>query len=254
MQNVFMVMSDIDQSIHDPAANNLREFAYMGQGEPGFSYTQLRQAIRVTDQAMYLLNQKVYRHILATSGVVEMVDALIFDLQNNFFGETRVTFHYSLHATQRRTDVMPINELYDFKDIIRRLPILQNLTGEKPCVGVLIFKDYCNKNNPQHYYTNEDEIERMANLLNPEICRISLCEFNPCDNIGTNSVVSHDEASRLVKKLEIKGFEVKLFASFGKQENTACGLLGGTMPDQPADETILSRYSKASSIIETIHN
>lgn len=254
MQNVFMVMSDIDQSTHDPASSNLREFAYMGQGEPGFSYTQLRQAIRITDQAMHFLNQKVYRHILATSGVVEMVDALIYDLENNFFGETRVTFHYSLHATQNRTDIMPINELYNFKDIIRRLPTLQKLTGEKPCVGVLIFKDYCNKNNPQHYYTNEEEIERMADLLDPDVCRISLCEFNPCDNTGTNAVVSPSEASRLVEKLEKRRFQVKLFASFGRQENTACGLLGGTIPDQPADETILSRYSRTSSIIETVCN
>ncbi|MEA4855416.1 MAG: hypothetical protein AAGU21_19185 [Solidesulfovibrio sp.] len=254
MQNIFMVMSDIDQPVNDPVLNNLREFAYMGQGEPGFSYTQLRQAIRITDQAMRFLKQRVHRHIVATSGVVEMVDALICDLKNNFFEDTRVTFHYSLHATQHRTDVMPINTLYDFKDIVKRLPALQKLTGEKPCVGVLIFKDYCNRDNPQHYSTNEEEIQRMADLLDPEVCRISLCEFNPCDNIGTNAAVSPAEASRLVEKLEERGFQVKLFASFGQQENTACGLLGGTMPDQLADEAILSRYIRASSLIETVCN
>ncbi len=254
MQNIFMVMSDMDKPTDDPVANNLREFAYMGQGEPGFSYTQLRQAIRITDQAMQFLKQKVFRHIVATCGVVEMVDSLIDDLKNNFFKDTRVTFHYSLHATQRRGDVMPINAIYNYRDIVKRLPILQKLTGEKPCVGVLLFKDYCNKNNPKHYYTNEEEIERISELLDPDVCRISLCEFNQCDNVGINTAVSPEEASRLVQKFENKGFQVKLFASFGQQENTACGLLGGTMPDQLADDAVLARYSRASSIIETICN
>ena len=254
MQNVFMVLSDMENTDGAPVAANPREFAYMGQGEPGFSYTQLRQAVRITNQAMHSLGQKVFRHILATCGVVEMVDALIHDLESGYYGGTRVTFHYSLHATQRRGDVMPIDTIYSHKEIIKRLPRLRELTGEKPCVGVLMFKDYCNGDNPRHYFTNEEEIERIASLLDPGVCRISLCEFNQCDNVGTNADVSPEEASFLVKKLEDRGFQVKLFASFGKQENTACGLLGGTAPDQRADGSVWSRYSQASSIIESACN
>ena len=251
MQNVFMVMSDLDRFAGDPGASNLREFAYMGQGEPGFSYTQLRQAVRITDGAMNLLGQKVFRHILATCGVVEMVDALIHDLENDFFNGTRVTFHYSLHATQRRGEVMPIETIYSHKEIIKRLPRIQALTGEKPCVGVLMFKNYCNGAAPKHYYTNAEEIERIADLLDPGVCRISLCEFNQCDNVGTNDEVSPEEAAGLVQKLEDRGFQVKLFASFGKQENTACGLLGGTEPDRRADAPLWERYAQAASIIES---
>lgn len=251
MQNVFMVMADMERFSDDPGTGNLREFAYMGQGEPGFSYTQLRQAVSITDRAMESLGQKVFRHILATCGVVEMVDALIHDLENNFFNGTRVTFHYSLHATQRRSEVMPIEAIYSHKEIIKRLPRIQELTGEKPCVGVLLFKDYCNGEAPKHYSTNDDEIERIAALLNPEVCRISLCEFNQCDNVGTNDEVTPEEAARLVQKLEDRGFEVKLFASFGKRENTACGLLGGTAPDRSLDEPMRQRYATAASIIES---
>ena len=251
MQNVFMVMSDLDRFSDDPEAGNLREFAYMGQGEPGFSYTQLRQAVKITDRSMKSLNQKVFRHILATCGVVEMVDALIHDLENDYFEGTRVTFHYSLHATQRRGEVMPIETIYSHREIIKRLPRIQELTGEKPCVGVLMFKDYCHADTPKHYCTNEEEIDRIASLLDPEVCRISLCEFNQCDNVGSNAEVSPEEAARLVRQLEGKGFQVKLFASFGKQENTACGLLGGTAPDQRDDPAIQARYLHASSIIES---
>lgn len=249
LQNVFMVLSDLERCAGDPSENNLREFAYMGQGEPGFAYTQLRQAVKITDAAMNALSQKVFRHILATCGVVEMVDALIHDLESGYFGGTRVTFHYSLHATQRRGEVMPIETLYSHREIIKRLPRLQALTGEKPCVGILMFKDYCNGNSPRHYYTNEEEIERVARLLDPNVCRISLCEFNQCDNVGTNAEVTPEEAARLVQLLEDKGFQVKLFASFGKQENTACGLLGGTGPDEKADERVMGRYARACSLV-----
>ena len=254
MQNVFMVMSDMERFAEAPEWGNLREFAYMGQGEPGFSYTQLRQAMRITDRAMDMLGQDVFRHILATCGVVEMADAFIHDLENNFFQGTRVTFHYSLHATQRRKEVMPIETMYSHKEIIKRLPRIQELTGEKPCVGVLMFKDYCHGDSPQHYSTNEEEIERIARLLDPEECRISLCEFNPCDNVGTNGEVSPEEASRLVTQLEDKGFQVKLFASFGKQENTACGLLGGTAPGQNVDTSMQKRYLRAGAIIDAACN
>lgn len=254
MQNVFMVMSDLDRYADKPGSGNLREFAYMGQGEPGFSYTQLRQAVRITDRAMSSLGQKVFRHILATCGVVEMVDALIHDLESNFYNGTRVTFHYSLHATQRRMDVMPIDSIYSHKEIIKRLPRIRELTGEKPCVGVLMFKDYCNGDAIKNYHTNEKEIVRIADLLDPEVCRISLCEFNQCDNVGTNAEVSPEEAACLVKKLEERGFQVKLFASFGKQENTACGLLGGTAPDQEADDIMRARYSMAAGLIDSAYN
>ena len=254
MQNVFMVLSDLERFANDQGVGNLREFAYMGQGEPGFSYTQLRQAVKITDRTMKTLGQKVFRHILATCGVVEMVDALIHDLTNDYFESTRVTFHYSLHATQRRGDVMPIETIYSHKEIINRLPRLRDLTGEKPCVGVLMFKDYCNGSNPQHYCTNEEEIERISCLLDPNVCRISLCEFNQCDNVGTNAEVSPEEADRLAQRLKDKGFEVKLFASFGKQENTACGLLGGTAPEREADGQVWERYSRASSLIDSASN
>ncbi len=253
LQNVFMVLTDMARDANNPVASNPREFAYMGQGEPGFSYTQLRRAVRITDGVMQSLGQKVFRHILATCGVVEMVDALIDDLESGFYKGTRVTFHYSLHATQRRAEVMPIDEVYGYKRIIDRLPKIFELTGEKPCVGMLLFKDYCNGEKPRHYSTNEEEIDRLTALLDPKVCRISLCEFNPCDNVGTNGEVTPEEAAGLVQRLEDRGFQVKLFASFGKQENTACGLLGGTEPDVPADAGTLAAWEKARKLIETVY-
>lgn len=249
LQNVFMVLSDMEQT-GQAAASNPREFAYMGQGEPGYSYPQLREAIRITDKAMCALGQKVHRHLLATCGVTEMIDAFMSDLENNYFNGTRVTFHYSLHATRDRASVMPIENMYSYRNVIQRLPRLCELTGEKPCVGVLLFKNYRNGNSPQTHSTDMKEIENIAAELDPAVCRISLCEFNPCDSVGVNGEISQAEAAQLTAMLEDRGFEVKLFASFGRQENTACGLLGGAAPDIRADDQILERYHRALAIID----
>ena len=251
MQNVFMVMSDIDNNADSTVSSNMREFAYMGQGEPGFSYPQLRQAIKITDKVMQKLDQQVFRHIVATCGIVEMVDALIYDLEEGFYDGTRVTFHYSLHATINRNSVMPINGIYEHQKIINRLPRIHDLTGEKPCVGVLLFKNFVAGADSDPCSTDIDEIDRIADLLDPSVCRISLCEFNPSDAIGRNDIVTQAEATALVNRLEDRGFQVKLFASFGRQEDTACGLLGGTEPDEFADQAFLQRYKNAKHYINS---
>ena len=108
-QNVLMVLLDM-KSKDKESWQKEREFAYMGQGEPGYSYTQLRQAIKITDCVLQKLGQNTYRHIISTSGIDEMLMALAHDLETHYF-ETRVTVHYSLHGTRWRSKVMPINML-----------------------------------------------------------------------------------------------------------------------------------------------
>lgn len=60
-QNIFMVLSDIYCEDHPELHNKKREFAYMGQGEPGYSYSQVRMAIELTNTVMRELNQQVFR-------------------------------------------------------------------------------------------------------------------------------------------------------------------------------------------------
>ncbi len=251
LQNILMVLSDMENYEQGTVASNLREFAYMGQGEPGFAYPQLRRAIKITNAALHSLGQEVFRHIIATCGVPDMVDAYIDDVRHDFFEGTRTTFHFSLHATEQRDLMMPINVMYNYKEILARLPILHELTQEKPCVGVLLFKNYTH-GECKNYTTDLEEIQRVAAVLDPKVCRISLCEYNTCDCAGTNEQVQPEEAQAYVDYLRNAGFEVKLFASFGKQENTACGLLGGTYPDFPTDEALQERYERAKKIIASV--
>lgn len=104
-QNVFMVLCDIHCSDHPDLAVSQREFAYMGQGEPGFSYGEIREAIQITNRVMDELGQTVFRHIIATSGVPQMIKAYTNDIKHNFFS-SRTTMHFSLHGTTSRNYII----------------------------------------------------------------------------------------------------------------------------------------------------
>lgn len=234
-QNIFMVLTDLYCSDHENIRTNYREFAYMGQGEPGYSYAQVREAIRITDKAMKELNQQVYRHIVATSGVPEMIAAYKDDMRNHSF-ENRVTMHFSLHATQSREFIMPINKQYPYKLVINQLQDIIDITGEKPCVGIMLFNQFVPKGQREAYSNNISQMESIANDLDPSRVRISLCEFNSSIDTGESDSYTYEESMALKDVFEKRGFEVKLFSSFGREKDAACGTLGGKLPDYPIGE------------------
>lgn len=228
-QNVFMVLTDMHCSDHPDLTLRQREFAYMGQGEPGYSYTQVRLAIEMTNRIMEDLGQKVYRHIFATCGVHEAIGKYIEDIENYF--TKPVTLHFSLHATEQRDMLMPINTLYSYKDCIEKVNEVYDVTGEKPCIGIMLFKDY-KANNRDFIYTNSyQNVAKILKELNPQKCRISFCEYNGSGDLCTWGEYPEEEAKPLVKLANKMGFEAKLFSSFGKEKQTACGMLGGKSPD-----------------------
>lgn len=115
-----MVLTDMYCTDHPELVNKEREFAYMGQGEPGFSYCQVRMAIELTNSIMRELNKKVYRHVFATCGIPEAIKNYADDLKH-FYSE-KVTLHFSLHATSRRSQIMPIDSIYSFDESIKATP------------------------------------------------------------------------------------------------------------------------------------
>lgn len=229
-QNVFMVLTDLYCNDHPNLKYNAREFAYMGQGEPGYSYIQVREAIRITNNVMRALNQKVYRHIIATSGIPELVTSYLDDIKNHTF-DSRVTFHFSLHATENRNYIMPINSLYPYEDILKKLPEVYNITGEKPCIGILMFKNYTPKSETFAYSNDYDTMSRIADIIDSNTMRVSLCEFNAADDTGKADFWNEEESYRLKNIFEERSIESKLFSSFGKEKFAACGTLGGKQPD-----------------------
>lgn len=247
-QNVFMVLTDLNCSDHENLKTNSREFAYMGQGEPGYSYTQVREAIRITDRVMKDLNQNVYRHIVATSGVPEMIAAYKGDMRHHSF-ESRVTMHFSLHATQGREIIMPINSQYSYRLVLNQLQEIYDITGEKPCIGIMLFNNFIPKGYNCSYSNNVSQMESIASELDPSKVRISLCEFNSSPDTGESNSYTYEESMALKNIFEKRGFEVKLFSSFGREKNAACGTLGGKQPDHSIGNKWKSLEKKADELV-----
>lgn len=231
-QNVFMVLADMNCSDHPELRNKSREFAYMGQGEPGFSYEQVRLAIELTNSIMRELNQTVTRHVFATCGVPNAIRRYTEDTQS-FYTE-RVTLHFSLHATQRRSELMPINNLYPYQKCIDELNKVYDISGEKPCVGIMLFNHFMVNVNSREYSNSISSVLNIIRELDPNKCRLSFCEYNPSPDYGSAEEYPQAISNSLLEIVREKGFEAKLFSSFGKEKLSACGMLGGKGPDHKA--------------------
>lgn len=216
-QNIFMVLTDLYCSEHPELATKKREFAYMGQGEPGYSYSQVRMAIELTNTVMRYLNQKVYRHIFATCGVPKSIFSYKKDIKDYF--TERVTLHFSLHATDNREIIMPIDSIYSFRDSINAMSDIVEISGEKPCVGILLFNHFRPKARNIEYTNSIEVIKNIMDSLDPKRFRLSFCEYNSSDEIGTSMIYPSEEAQRVLNAAIAIGFEAKLFYSFGHEKN-----------------------------------
>ncbi len=229
-QNIVMVLVDMHNNSHHNVITKKREFAYMGQGEPGYSYSQLRMAIKITDYVLNnILNQDVYRHIIATSGIPEMLYAVESDLKNDFY-DSRITIHYSLHAVKNRSLLMPIDKLYKFEDSVETLKNISNITKEKICLGVILFKNFKPKNITEEFSTDINTLKEILNLIDTDHFRFSFCEYNESMDVGMSKTFPTEEAEKINEYFKNNGYETKLFSSFGRNEQSACGMLAGKSP------------------------
>lgn len=232
LQNVFMVLTDMECTDHPELRNKMREFAYMGQGEPGLSYQQIRDAIEITNDAMKQLGQEVYRHVFATCGISEAIKQYKQDIKS--FYTQRVTLHLSLHSFSERDKLMPINRVYPIKEVIKEAEQIKEISGEKPCVGILLFNHFSKHGLIDNYTTDIDEFKLILKELDPNLFRISLCEYNPIKNLDNIDEYPLEQMTKLTSLAQDMGFETKLFSSYGREKSTACGMLGGKEPDHVA--------------------
>lgn len=247
-QNVFMVLTDMCCDDHPELRTKQREFAYMGQGEPGFSYLQVRTAIEITNSVMRELGQKVYRHIFATCGIPTAIQKYSKDIQH-FFTE-RVTLHFSLHATKQRETVMPIDRIFPYNESLSEISKIGDISNEKPCIGILLFNNFHPKGSNTVYSNSLEEVLSIIEELDSEKVRISLCEFNASPEVGDTSDYPVEEARKILESVRCCGFEAKLFSSFGQRELTACGLLGGKEPSRCASKKWIELDALANKLVE----
>ena len=80
---------------------------------------------------------------------------------------------------------MLINMSYPYKDCIAEINKVYEVTGEKPCVGILLFKDFTPNGKDFSYTNTYQNIAKILAELNPQKCRISFCEYNGSKDISS---------------------------------------------------------------------
>lgn len=228
LQNIFMAEYDANCPSFPQVRDNKREFAYMGQGEPGLNYPAVKQSILLTDCAMSMIDQTVSRYIISTCGISEFMPALIDDIKGGYY-KNKVTLHFSLHVIDDERDIlMPINKDYDYKEFINQCAKLRQFSNEKIGVGILMFNNFRigSKNSEAHTLTPE-KLEQILKMLDKDIFRIDLCDVNKT-SMGKQSPLRNEDAKKLCEVFGSMGFEGKTFSSFGDSEQSGCGMLDST--------------------------
>ena len=245
LQNIFMVLDDKLAN----ESSKAREFAYMGQGEPGFSYDQVRDAIIITNKAMSVLGFDVYRHIFATAGVPQSIKRLTEDVASGFYGKTNILLHLSIHSMIDREKLMPINQLYPLEDVIKASEEYAKLTGKKVVVNFMMLKKATLMGAGPFTTTSSEQAVNFTKMLNPKYHRVILCEYNADKSVGKNNEINLEELGMLENIFLSNGFEVKKFVAFGKKNKLACGLLGGNAVPNLKPEEVNLLFDKAVDLI-----
>lgn len=253
LQNIFMAEYDSDCKSFPQVRENAREFAFMGQGEPGLCYPSVRRAILLTDHAMEQIKQKVHRYIISTCGICDFMSALINDIKSGVF-KNKVTVHFSLHEIdEKRSRLMPINTDYPYMRFLRECEKLYAVTGEKIGVGILMFDRYrLERGNCEtdEFSLTSERLEEILNTLNKKVFRIDLCDVNRTSCGKNQRSFSNERANALLELVEKAGFEGKLFSSFGDNEKSGCGMLTSSLDglSPPGDATI-THFNRALDLL-----
>lgn len=249
LQCIFMASYDSQCPSYPHLRNNKREFAFMGQGEPGLMYPTIRRAIQITDQAMAKIGQQVSRYIISSCGLPDFVYALADDVKHGVF-KNRVTIHFSLHAVEPdRCDIMPIDRHYPYREFIDACKYYYSITHEKTGVGILMFKGYKHSERKPNYSLTQNRLNNILSELDNNVFKIDLCTPNTTTGMHHKSI-SNNDAQKLLGIARSNGFECKIFSSFGENIHSGCGMLGidEIALEDPGNNTIIN-FNKAIELL-----
>lgn len=249
LQCIFMAEYDSNCTSFPQLKSNMREFAFMGQGEPGYNYPAIKQAIIMNDYVMDRLGQIVSRYVISTCGVSGFIPALIQDIKSGIF-KNKVTIHLSLHdIDEARSEIMPINETNDYRETLEYCKALYQITREKIGVGILMFDRYQSPGIKSRTLTTS-RLEKILSVLDNDVFKIDLCSVNKTTIGKQRHQLSNEAATKLYETAEKRGFEVKLFSSFGDNQSSGCGMLSSSSEDkeEPGNKTI-EHFNTAVSLL-----
>ena len=217
-----------------PKKTGQLEVAFMGMGEPAANYNQVARSIEGFEVLLPKLDMKSIRYIFSTSGVPSKLVQLGKDLYNGRFGQAKIRLHVSLHAhkDEQRNEIVPINRDFPIAELMRAIreyiSHIDKIKGSDKLVSInyMLFNNYQPRSGISFTNVTSQSIDELEELLNdPLHFRPVLCEFNEAHT--PNDPVSLEQAEKLKKRLEKKGYQTKVFGSFGHSVKLACGQLAG---------------------------
>ena len=251
LQCIFMALYDMDCEDHPEVHDHTREFAFMGQGEPGYHYDIVKKAILLNDLAMKRLGQTVSRYIISTFGNTDFLSSLILDIKNKVFNN-KISVHFSLHAIdEERNMLMPINRHYDYQEFIKLCEKYYRLTKEKIGVAILLFDKYKTINSQVEYSLTQDKLKFILEKLDKNVFRIDLCTLNET-HVGSQSAIGKKKVNDLLDVVKNMGFECKLFESFDNIQ-IGCGMLcSSTEGAEDIGDTTINTFNDAVRLLQEV--
>lgn len=253
LQNIFMSIYDDYCECHAYLKDNSREFSYTAQGEPGYSYSQIRKAIILTEKVLLDNKRKgfISRHVIYTCGVTDFFSVLADDINNHVF-KCPVCLHISLNAIgSERRILMPVDEDYPYKQVIHDCKALYEKTSgkiEKIAINLIAFNQY--EHGGRTFTVNEEKVKAiLSEIDNPKIFRINLYDHYSEKTIASNK--GNEQIETLYKAIASEGYEVKASHCWGERVNSAFGMLDtSTVGLSDLGEDGLKNYYKAVQLIE----
>ena len=203
----------------------------------------------LTDYIMDRIDQKVSRYIISSCGITDFMPVLIEDIKNNVF-KNKVTVHFSLHTiNEERNTLMPINIDNSYLEFIKYCEMLFQVSGEKIGVGILMFNKYQTSDGKKYSLTKK-KLEQILDILDKDVFRIDLCAVNKT-SVGNQHQLSNEKARELLEVVQGRGYEGKLFTSFGDGERSGCGMLASVIDDiEEAGTGTIEQFNQSVELLK----
>lgn len=253
LQNIFMSVYDDNCECHDYLKDNKREFSYTAQGEPGYSYSQVRSAIILTEKI--LLEKKaedfITKHVIYTCGFPEFLDLLADDINNHVF-KRPISLHFSLNAVGKiRKVIMPVDKQYPYKQMLRACKDFYRKTKGstgKIAINMIAFNKY--EYQGIEYTVDEMNIKEILNEIDDsDTFRISLYDYYSEHTVNENK--GNEQIEKLYKTIKDCGYDVKICHCWGDRVKSAFGMLDSSTEGlSDLGEEGQRNYQKAVELIQ----
>ncbi len=181
---------------------------FMGMGEPMLNYEEVMRAVHVmVDPKAFKISQR--RISVSTAGIPEGIMKLSAE-------KLDVVLSVSLHAPtdEKRSKIMPINERYPLKELLRAIEGYQADKGRRVTFEYILF---------DRFNDSDEDALQLAEILKGIKCNVNLIRYNETDTGFSRT--GDDRAKKFEELLKSRGVEAVIRAEKGSDIDAACGQL-----------------------------